>query len=51
LVDLNKEKIELYKSGIDPTNEIGNDAIRKTTVEFTSDENRIKEILLLFLFQ
>ena len=36
--DLNKAKIELYKSGIDPTNEVGNDAIRATTVQFTADE-------------
>lgn len=36
--DLNEKKIELYKAGIDPTNEVGDDAIRETTVEFTSDE-------------
>lgn len=41
--DLNKKKIELYKTGIDPTNEVGNEAIQNTTVEFTSDENRLKE--------
>lgn len=41
--DLNKKKIELYKEGIDPTNEVGNDEIRRTTVEFTSDENKLKE--------
>lgn len=41
--DLNKKKIELYKSGIDPTNEVGNEEIRKTTVEFTADELKIKE--------
>lgn len=41
--DLNKAKIELYKSGIDPTNEVGNDEIKKTTVEFTADETRLKE--------
>jgi len=41
--DLNKKKIELYKSGIDPTNEVGNEAIKQTTVEFTSDEVRLKE--------
>ncbi len=41
--DLNKEKIELYKKGIDPTNEVGNEAIKNTTVEFTSDEERLKE--------
>ncbi len=36
--DLNKAKIDLYKSGVDPTNEIGNDAIRATTVQFTAEE-------------
>ncbi|MBE6070106.1 MAG: nucleotide sugar dehydrogenase, partial [Clostridium lundense] len=30
--DLNAEKIALYQSGIDPTKEVGNDAIRNTTV-------------------
>jgi len=41
--DLNKKKIDLYKSGIDPTNEVGNDEIKKTTVEFTSDETKLRE--------
>jgi UDP-N-acetyl-D-galactosamine dehydrogenase len=41
--DINKPKIELYKSGIDPTNEVGNDAIKKTTVTFTSNEEEIKK--------
>jgi UDP-N-acetyl-D-galactosamine dehydrogenase len=41
--DLNKKKIELYKSGIDPTNEVGNEEIKKTTVEFTDDETKLKE--------
>lgn len=36
--DLNKAKIELYKNGVDPTNEVGDDAIKNTTVYFTSDE-------------
>lgn len=36
--DLNKEKIELYKSGVDPTKEVGDEAIKATTVQFTSDE-------------
>ena len=35
--DLNKAKIELYKSGIDPTNEVGNEEIAKTKIQFTSD--------------
>ncbi|MCL2717325.1 MAG: nucleotide sugar dehydrogenase [Lachnospiraceae bacterium] len=41
--DLNKEKIELYKSGIDPTKEVGNDTIKNTTVEFTSDASHLKQ--------
>ena len=41
--DTNTEKIELYTQGIDPTNEVGNDAIKQTTVDFTSDEKRLKE--------
>ena len=39
--DLNEKKIELYKSGIDPTNEIGNDEIKNTGVHFTSDEKEL----------
>ncbi len=41
--DLNKEKIEIYKSGIDPTYEVGNAAIKDTTVKFTSDEEDLKK--------
>lgn len=41
--DLNEKKIALYKAGIDPTGEVGNDAIKRTTVEFTANEKRLKE--------
>lgn len=41
--DLNEAKIELYKSGVDPTNEVGDDVIRNTTVKFTADETKLKE--------
>ena len=41
--DLNAAKIELYKSGVDPTNEVGDEAICATTVEFTADETRLRE--------
>ena len=41
--DLNKAKIELYKSGIDPTHEVGDEAIKETTVDFTYDEKRLQE--------
>ena len=41
--DLNNEKIELYKSGVDPTKEVGDEAIKNTTVQFTSDEIELKK--------
>ena len=41
--DLNEEKINTYKNGIDPTKEVGDDAIKNTTVEFTADEKRIQD--------
>lgn len=40
--DLNKEKIKLYQSGVDPMLEVGNDVISQTTVQFTSDESDLK---------
>ena len=39
----NERRIQQYKSGIDPTNEVGNEVISKTTVDFTSDERRLSE--------
>lgn len=41
--DLNEKKIELYKSGIDPTHEVGDEVIGKTTVDFTADETKLRE--------
>ena len=41
--DVNKAKIELYKKGKDPTNEVGDEAIKNTTVDFTYDENKLRE--------
>lgn len=41
--DLNKEKIKLYQSGIDPTLEVGNDVIKNTSVQFTSNETDLKK--------
>ena len=41
--DLNASKIDTYKAGIDPTNEVGDNAIRNTTVEFTSKEKDLKK--------
>ena len=41
--DLNKAKIELYKNGIDPTKEVGDEAIKNSSVYFTSDEGDLKK--------
>ena len=41
--DLNEHKIELYKNGIDPTNEVGNEVIKNTTVDFTADPSKLRE--------
>lgn len=41
--DLNEAKIELYKKGIDPTKEVGDDVIKTTAVEFTADERRLRD--------
>ncbi len=41
--DLNAAKIELYKNGIDPTKEVGDEAIKACTVDFTADPERLKE--------
>lgn len=41
--DLNKDKIKLYQQGIDPTNEVGNQAIKETSMLFTYDEKKLRE--------
>ena len=38
--DLNTAKIEKYREGHDPTGEVGDETIRQTAVDFTSDETR-----------
>lgn len=41
--DVNKEKIGMYKKGIDPTQEVGNAIISKTKVAFTADPKKLQE--------
>lgn len=41
--DLNKAKIELYQNGVDPTNEVGDEAIKASSVVFTADETKLRE--------
>ena len=45
----NEKRIQQYRSGIDPTHEVGDDVIRTTTVEFTSDETRLREARFLIV--
>ena len=44
--DLNSEKIKLYKSGKDPTGEVGNEAVKNTSVDFTDDASLLKSAKL-----
>ena len=39
--DINEDKINSYKNGIDPTKEVGNEIISTCNVKFTSDESDI----------
>ena len=41
--DFNAAKVELYKKGIDPTREVGDEAIKNTSVEFTADPEKLRE--------
>ena len=41
--DISKAKIELYKKGIDPTREVGDEGMRDTPVAFTADPSKLKE--------
>lgn len=41
--DISEEKVGLYKKGIDPTKEVGDKIIKETTVEFTTDESKLKQ--------
>ena len=41
--DVDAKKIQTYKNGHDPTKEVGDAEIRNCTVDFTSDEARLKE--------
>ena len=47
--DLNEAKIELYRSGVDPTKEVGDEAIRNTTVHFTNDEKELAKAQFIII--
>lgn len=41
--DINKAKVNAYKNGIDPTQEVGDEGIKNSKVDWTYDETRLKE--------
>jgi len=47
--DINKDKIELYQAGIDPTKEVGEDAIRSANIELTSVESELRNAKFLII--
>ncbi len=40
--DINEAKIAVYREGKDPTHEVGDEVIKDSTVEFTSDETKLR---------
>lgn len=42
--DISTEKINLYKSGVDITKEVGNEVLKATQVKFTSNSNDLKNV-------
>ena len=47
--DTNKAKIDLYKSGSDPTKEVGDEIIKETMVHFTCNENELKKARFIII--
>ncbi len=41
--DVNREKIRLYRSGVDITKEVGDKGIKSTSVRFTAEETELRE--------
>lgn len=47
--DINKEKLDLYRLGIDPTREAGDEAVKNTTLLFTDDPADLKEAAIIIV--
>ena len=47
--DINRQKIALYKSGVDPTGEVGDEVIASTSVDFTADETRLADAQFIII--
>jgi len=41
--DIDSTKIDQLNSGIDPTNELGNQTVAASSIEFTTDESTLKQ--------
>lgn len=41
--DLNRSKVEMYRAGVDPTREVGDEAIAACAVDFTYEEAKLRE--------
>jgi len=41
--DVDKEKVQIYMQGMDPTKEVGDAEVRNCTVNFTFEKSRLKE--------
>ena len=47
--DQNEKKIEAYRKGIDVTGEVGDEALRETSVDFTTDAAKLSEARFLIV--
>lgn len=47
--DIQQKKIELYKQGIDPTGEVGDETIQQTTLEFTAEASRLQSAQVIIV--
>jgi len=48
-LDINKEKIAELKNNIDRTNEIGAEGLKQCAIDFTDDQNRLKEAKFIIM--
>nr|WP_092075163.1 nucleotide sugar dehydrogenase [Dendrosporobacter quercicolus]NSL50109.1 nucleotide sugar dehydrogenase [Dendrosporobacter quercicolus DSM 1736]SDN37465.1 UDP-N-acetyl-D-galactosamine dehydrogenase [Dendrosporobacter quercicolus] len=47
--DINRDKIRLYRQGIDPTREIGDEQLSGAALEFTADPARLKQAQVIIV--
>ena len=47
--DNNKKKLALYKKGIDPTEEVGDEAVKKTSLVFTGNEKDLHKAAMIIV--